>query len=210
MVSKGGAFGGSGRGPALQPIVCETVPAPGLPDILGASLDERTLAYVLAARVPFDLLRQCAGQLAGLLVLSASGARAGPDHSLLERARSVHQEADDALRRTAPPEPARHHHRHLLSASEQLRAALLAAARHRREGDDATIDAVLVPLRQGYRELQWSSAALPGFEIVAFEQGCCVSHPPIAPTGGRVAFRGSAQAGRAVGVPETGRKNSNG
>jgi len=42
---------------------------------------------------------------------------------------------------------------------------------------------VLAPLRAGFQELQWAAAALPGFEIVAFSQGCCALHaaPPLAP-----------------------------
>ena len=50
-------------------LICDgggTVP----PDILTAELDDATAAYVCAAQPAFDLLRQAAGQLAGLLVLN--------------------------------------------------------------------------------------------------------------------------------------------
>jgi len=32
---------------------------------------------------------------------------------------------------------------------------------------------VLIPLRDGYSQLQRASRILPGFRMVAFEQGCC-------------------------------------
>jgi hypothetical protein len=57
----------------------------------------------------------------------------------------------------------------LLEASAFLGAALTAA----REG--IQIDPVIVPLRLAYEHLQKSASALPGFEIVAFAQGCCAA-----------------------------------
>ena len=55
------------------------------------TLDDRTTAYILETRRPFEDLRQVASQLAGLLVLAASGAKsAAPDHPMLRcRARDV-------------------------------------------------------------------------------------------------------------------------
>jgi hypothetical protein len=35
------------------------------------------------------------------------------------------------------------------------------------------LDPILTPLRAGYTHLQHAANALPGFEMVAFDQGCC-------------------------------------
>ena len=165
-------------------LVAEAVaPEPGdgspLQDVLAAGIDDATARYVLHARVSFDLLRQAAGQLAGLLVLAAAGGPSAQDHPMLGLAGGCVAEALDGLRALAPPERGAHHHRHLLRAAGAIGTALGSARERLSRRDDASMDAILVPLRIGYRHLQWAAGALPGFEIVAFGQGCCAAHPAV-------------------------------
>jgi hypothetical protein len=139
------------------------------------ALDDLTVAYVLAARPHFENLRQIAAQLAGLLVLAATGARsAAPDHPLLRSAETLFQESIDGIRRTRTTDRARRHHQHLTQAAAALDTAL-SAARDRlgRQNGRTDLDPIMLPLRAGYSHLQHAANALPGFEMVAFEQGCC-------------------------------------
>lgn len=156
-----------------------SLPACDLPALSGTpeGLDETTLAYVTAMREPFDLLRQAAGQIAGVLVLAASAGRAAAGHPMLDLANAARQQADDALLRRRPPPVCAHHHRHLRAAARAIGVALAAVRRHLRADDEAGMDATLEPLRAGYQELQWAASALPGFEVVAFSQGCCARAP---------------------------------
>lgn len=152
--------------------------APELPADLGrADLDDATVTYVLETRPAFDMLRQCLGQLGGLLLLASVGSRSKPDDSLLGLARNLHAEAGAALRSARVPERACHHHHHLTKALAALDEALRAAGRnlHRHE----EMDTILRPLRAGYREMQWAAAALPGFDMVALDQSCCAAHPAV-------------------------------
>jgi hypothetical protein len=138
-------------------------------------LDDSTVAYVLAARPHFESLRDVAAQLAGLLVLAASGARsAAPDHPMLRSAEVRFAESKDGLAALRSPERARPHHRHLTRAADSIDAAL-AAARDRlgRPAADDAFEPVLAPLKAGYAHLQRASNALPGFEIVSFDHACC-------------------------------------
>ncbi len=139
-------------------------------------LDEATLRYVTSMRVPFDLLRQAAGQLAGVLVLAVSGRTGAAGHPMLDLAQTARRDAQDVVFGTVAPPRGVHHHRHLSRAAGLIGAALDAARLHRRGDDDAATDAVLKPLRAGFQELQQAAAALPGFEVVAFAQGCCARH----------------------------------
>ena len=137
------------------------------------ALDDLTVAYVLAARPHFEHLRDVAAQLAGLLVLAASGAgSAAPDHPMLRSAETLFHESKDGIRRTRATDRARAHHAHLTRAAGSLEAAL-AAARERLGRPLADLDPVLTPLRAGYEHLQHAANALPGFQVVAFEHGCC-------------------------------------
>jgi hypothetical protein len=148
------------------------------PDLLATELDDATAAYVCAAQPAFDLLRQAAGQLAGLLVLEAAGARNSGAHPMLDLACAAEAEARDALFGILAPVPPRaaHYHRHVTSAGRSLAEALASAKRDLHRGDDRALDTILVPLWRAYRELQRAAFALPGFEIVALSQGCCVDH----------------------------------
>ncbi len=150
---------------------------------LGAmELDRATVAYVVASRKHFDRLRQATGQLAGLLVLAASGVNSiTPEHAVLAAARAAYAEAAANIRCIGVPERARHQHHHLLLAVDLIGVALqhcgseiAAYAINRRNIDDA-----LHPLQRGYAHLQQAAALLPGFEVIAFAQGCCASHPAV-------------------------------
>src|ERR1700687_1577044 len=62
-------------------------------------LDDETVAYVLAARKHFEDLRQVAGQLGGLLVLAAAGAKSvTPHHPMLEAAERLYESASEDIR----------------------------------------------------------------------------------------------------------------
>jgi hypothetical protein len=152
---------------------------PGPPSVSETELDAPTLAYVQQAQPVFDLFRQAEGQLAGLMVLAAAGSRSAlPDHPILANAWAAFEQGLDRLRRTVPSQRGRHHYHHLSEAGDLIGRALAQAERALRDRGDAKADiaAALEPLRQGHRHLQWATTALPGFEMVAFEQGCCALH----------------------------------
>ena len=144
-----------------------------------SALDDKTVAYVIASQPIFEDLRQVAAQLAGLLVLSATGAKtAAPDHPMLTSAAQMFDHAADGVERvrSSVTERARPHHDGLSGAAAALRDALTATRRELgRPAAAADLDAALVPLRRGYACLQQAAGALPGFQMVAFEQGCCAT-----------------------------------
>jgi hypothetical protein len=130
-------------------------------------VDDATVAYILEARKHFEDLRQVAAQLAGLLVLTASGAKsAGPEHPVLDAAEQLFRETADAIRRLPVTSRARQHHHYVLQAASLLQMSLSAA----RRGVD--IDPPLVPLKAAYTQLQRAAEELPGFEMISFDQAC--------------------------------------
>jgi hypothetical protein len=141
-----------------------------------AQLDDATTAYVLEMRGPFELLRQAEAQLAGLLVLAATGGSAIAGHPMLDLAADAFKEAVDGVRSRKVPPPARHHHRHVERAAHGIGLAIAQARRGLRRCDDAAIGAVLAPLRAAHQHLIWAASALPGFEVVALSQACCAGH----------------------------------
>jgi hypothetical protein len=150
-------------------------------ELLSQTLDDATVAYVLATRPQFEGLRQAASQIAGLLVLAASGARSiNQEHAMLDTARRAHAEAADGLARAVPPARARHHHHHLTEAAEVIRLALERASEsmHDYAAGRRDIDTALAPLKAGYRHLQWAASALPGFELIDFQGACCAIATP--------------------------------
>jgi hypothetical protein len=101
------------------------------------------------------------------LVLAAAGGKsATPDHPMLEAAAELHRAAFDEVRSARPTERARVHHDCLVQAAGALGSALSAARR-------MEIDPILIPVRSAYAHLQRAADTLPGFEMVAFGQGCC-------------------------------------
>jgi len=136
-----------------------------------ATLDDRTAQYIIAVHPPFEDLRQVAAQLAGLLVLVATGSKdASPDHPMLETARQVWANGIDGVKRASSlvGDRTETHHRNLLAACQSLSRALESA-----EKWPVDVDAVLVPLGAAYHSLQSASRELPGFQVVSFEQACC-------------------------------------
>jgi hypothetical protein len=130
-------------------------------------VDDLTAAYILETRQCFEDLRQVAAQIAGVLVLAAAGGKsATPDHPMLEAAAELHREAADQVRSVRPTARALAHHACLAQAAEALALALAASER-------MEVDPILVPVRAAYAHLQRAANTLPGFEMVAFEQGCC-------------------------------------
>jgi hypothetical protein len=129
------------------------------------TVDDQTAVYILATRTAFEDLRQVVSLLAGVLVLAA--AKAKSDSPDLQPARRLLHQAEDALRESPLTAQAAAHHGHLLHAAAHLSIALQQASVR------IDIDAILPPLRSGYDALQRASQTLPGFEMVAFEQGCC-------------------------------------
>ncbi|MDQ0391305.1 hypothetical protein [Labrys monachus] len=163
--------------------------------VVADTLDDRTTRYVLETRPAFGAVRRAAAQLAGVLVLAAAGGRgadpghpmlvlaaaggrgADPGHPMLELAALAVEEASDQVRSCQPPPRARHHHRHLLRAVRQVTQAVAATRDAGRSGRE-DISLPLALLKDAWQELQWTSATLPGFEIVDFDQACCAVHAP--------------------------------
>ena len=143
-------------------------------------LDDQTAAYILAVRPHFDTLRDVAAQLAGLLVLAASGATsAAPDHPMLHSAESLFRESSDGIRRLRSTERARAHHRHLTHAADSIETVLSAVRERLGRLAPADLDHdfhhIMAPLNAGYAHLQRAANTLPGFELVRFEHGCCAT-----------------------------------
>lgn len=131
-------------------------------------LDDATAAYVLETSRAFEDLRQVAAQLAGLLVLEAAGAQTEmPQHPMLRAAEELFRGAADSVRSARATPRARRHHDHLMRAAADIDCALR-AARH-----SLAVDPILTPLRSAYARLEDASRELPGFEMVAFGNGCC-------------------------------------
>jgi hypothetical protein len=141
----------------------------------GGEQDSATVAYVVAVRPAFEMLKHAAAQLAAFFILATTGSQAaGPDHPLLAEAGRAVQEATDGVR-AAPgvTEIAAHHHRHLLRAAAAIRATLSALQDTAWIKDRALLDPALQRLKAGWQELHWATAALPGFEMVQLGQSCC-------------------------------------
>jgi hypothetical protein len=135
-------------------------------------VDEATSMYILEARKCFDDLRLVAAQIAGVLVLAEAGGKsATPDHPMLKAAAELHREAVDQVRGQRPSAAAGAHHELLSQAADSLAIALAAAT-----GLALKTNAMLPPVREAYGYLERASNALPGFPMVAFEQGCCAVH----------------------------------
>lgn len=140
------------------------------------TLDDRTIRYVLETRPHFEDLRHAIGQVAGMLVLATAGAKTvTPDHPLLSTARATLQRAGDGIDGARPSARAAHHHRHLGTAVGALDLALGRAGEnlHLLSLDHRHVDQVLEPLQVAYRHLAWAAQALPGFELLNFDQACC-------------------------------------
>jgi hypothetical protein len=148
---------------------------------LDDKLDDRTIRYVLETRPHFEDLRHAVGQVAGMLVLAAAGSKTvTQDHPLLGTARATLERVSDGIRAAHPSARASHHHRHLVAAVGALGMALRSAQEdlHLHGIDRMRVDPVLVPLQAAYRNLAWAAQALPGFELISFDQACCAPQQP--------------------------------
>jgi len=148
---------------------------------LSDSLDDRTIRYILETRPHFEDLRHAVGQVAGMLVLAAAGAKTvTQDHPLFATARATLERVSGGIAAAQPSGRALHHHRHLNAAVGGLGLALKRAQEdlHLHGIDRARVDPVLEPLQTAYRNLAWAAQALPGFELISFDQACCAPQQP--------------------------------
>ena len=159
-----------------RPGLCEPVGSGAGAEAAPTGLDDRTLAYVLAAQPVFDQIRRAGAQLAGLLVLAAAGGRSAQDHPMFALAIAAGDEGITGVSALRPPPSGLHHHRHLRLGAQLVLAALDAARLGLHRRDDASLDAILVRLHQAHKELHWAATALPGFAIVDLTQACCAQH----------------------------------
>ncbi|MCB8877509.1 hypothetical protein [Acidisoma silvae] len=139
----------------------------------GQGLDDKTLAYVIAARPAFDAMREATAQLAALFVLAAAGGRSAQDNPIFAMARSAQAESRDVIRSLRPSPQGAHHHHHLLACSKMLGSACDAASETMHKGQN---EKALTLLQKALRQLHFAAAALPGFEVVALNQSCCAAH----------------------------------
>ncbi len=143
--------------------------------IPGVELDDVVAAYGVKMAPPFEDLRQVATQLAGVLLLATTGSRAAQrGHPMLRVAEEMFQGAMEQIRSATVPPGAAHHHHHLVEAGSRIGNALqscMAAPLL-----SASVDPALSYLRDGWEQLRFTAAALPGFEIIAFDRACCAEH----------------------------------
>ncbi len=141
----------------------------------GENIDDETVAYTLLAQKYFEDLRQVAAQLAGLLVLAAAGGKtATPDHPMLDAAERLHASVAERIRGLRATPRASAHRDYLSRASAALECALSSAQTHLwRAGRSAELEPILNPLQAAFAQLRLVSAALPGFEMISFDQACC-------------------------------------
>jgi hypothetical protein len=139
------------------------------------NIDDETVAYILEAQKHFEDLRQVLAQLAGLLVLAAAGGKsATPDHPMLEAAQRLHGSAAAGIRGLRAPPRASAHRGYLSRASAALECALSSTQTHLWPAEHgAGADPILRPLQAAYDQLRLAAGALPGFEVISFEQACC-------------------------------------
>ena len=80
---------------------------------------------------------------------------------MLTSAGQAYKSAADGLKSVRVTARAMAHHKHLLAAAAKLDLAL------RVKGDTLRL------LEGAYAELRSASKALPGFQMISFERGCC-------------------------------------
>lgn len=159
-----------------RPDLCRPVSVPPAPEAMPAALDDRTLAYVERARPAFERISRISGQLSGLLILAAAGARSAQGHPMFALTREAEAGLAEEMAALCPPEAALHHHRHLRLAARAVSHAMALAGRDLHRWDEALMDAMTATLRRANQELHWATAALPGFAVVDLRQACCAMH----------------------------------
>lgn len=151
-------------------------PSESVRGIMNADIDDGSIAYAIGMQLPFECLRNAAAQLAGVLILAATGSRSGsPDHPIVAVAADNHQQALDGMNALKVPDGSRHRHLHMIRASSLIADAVVTfksvAARK-----SSNIDAALALLVRGWSELRLASVSLPGCEIVDLQHACCADH----------------------------------
>jgi hypothetical protein len=151
-------------------------PSESVRGIMNADMDNGSIAYAIGMQQPFECLQSAAAQLAGVLILAATGSRSGsPDHPILAVAIGNHQQAVDGMGSVKVPAESRHRHLHVKRASSLIADAILTfrsvAARKQ-----SNADAALVLLVRAWNELRIASLSLPGCGLVDFRQSCCAEH----------------------------------
>jgi hypothetical protein len=139
------------------------------------NFDAATAVYVADCQDPFGLLCQAVSQMAGLLVLEATGAgRWALEHPMLDSVRKTTEEAAGQLAALRPTERARHHHQHMMDALDASQLALVSMERRRMKRADRSDP--LGALRLAWDKIQRAGKALPGFEPLDLSQSCCAVH----------------------------------
>lgn len=151
-------------------------PFESIREIMNADMDDGSIAYAIGMQLPFDCLRNAAAQLAGVLILAATGSRSGsPDHPILAVAADNHRQALDGMRAVRVPDDSRHRHLHMMRASSLIAEAVV-AFKAVATSRNSHVDAALALLARGWNELRLASVSLPGCEIVDFRHACCAEH----------------------------------
>ena len=147
-------------------------------DGYAATLDDDTIAYVLAAQKSFRKLRQAISQIAGALVLdAASGTKSSIADDGFRLARISMAEVLDLFGSASPSRSSTHHHHHLGIAIGLVGEALAAQKRSSGMPSAANPERDLLPLlKRAWQELNHAVRALPGFDMVDFGQACCAFH----------------------------------
>ncbi|HTI00010.1 MAG TPA: hypothetical protein VL752_03595 [Acidisoma sp.] len=159
-----------------RPGLCQPVSSGPQTEAMPADLDDRTLDYVLQARPVFDRIGRISGQLSGLLILAATGARSAQGHPMFALIQEAEAGLADEMASLHPTGAAGHHHRHLCLAVRAVSRAVTVARQGLHVWDEAMMDEMTAALRRANQELQWATAALPGFAVVDLRQACCAMH----------------------------------
>ncbi|CAM2188113.1 conserved hypothetical protein [Paraburkholderia sacchari] len=133
---------------------------------------DATRRYIELSQPVFDELRDIAGQLATLLLAAATNDKfLVVEHPALEVVAHRLDEARQQAAALRPPAMALHHHHHLSAALERFGDTIeTMRLKGRLIGHD---DDGLGALKIAWREMQYVSRALPGFETIDVERGCC-------------------------------------
>lgn len=148
---------------------------PAMLAMASGGIDDSTVEYISKIRRHFEDLRQTASELAGLLVLVATGALATANgHPMLAVALETWREANDGVRSLSPPPRAAHYHQHLVRGAELLEQAFKSIRNPLGKGDhlNETIDI----LKSAWQQIVFATNALPGFATVDLKQSCCAMH----------------------------------
>lgn len=142
---------------------------------LSRELDEPTVTYVLDMGIPFEDLRRVAAQLSGMLLLAAAGSKyATPQHPVFGMAHASVERAMESIQSVTVTARAEHHHFHMLKSLRLIRSALVSCTSNGALAAD--LDLILSVLKDAWDHLRLAAAALPGFEVIAFDRACCAEH----------------------------------